>query len=620
MKRCLAVLALCAATAGAQDEAERISRAYDVRFLTSAVEHFKGPSLDLGWSEDTGGGIGSGVFDSEANAPITGEFLASAIVTNFDEDSWSDSRNSIEYASGVLYVTQTRENHERISKYLEMLRRRFSRRIVVESDVLLLSPEAFAASGAAPGILTAAQEKALRDAAAEAGRGRTLALLRTVALNGQRVFAADVRDTSYVRDFDVEIAEDAVIADPVAGDLRHGAVLDVLPILANDAATVLMETRFSMARPRGIGSFDAANGVVGTIQLPSRDILRAKTSAVCPVGRTLLLCSGPLASEKGWIAVVLVKPSLTGQTVGDETSSTEKRQLRMFDVSSLTASIRDFPGPRLELGYPADEGAGPSTTFVPPSDEGAGLSPEQLMEAIRSNVAKPSWSNSRNRLWQMGDQIVVVQTPAVLDEIARFLAVAAPARNRLIGVEMTVVSMDDASWSARRASLSGAAPAGDALRDLLQAALRGDGARVVSSAGGVGMSDQRFHVWAGGDLAWLVDMDVEIAQGASGSDPVVDVLRSGSCLDVRATLVGDGKRLHVEMRPSCSIAQDPEALDTKAPNVGKVQKARATTVDVRAQAFVPDGEWTLAGVTTGTAGGKRAHFATLIRARSMEAK
>lgn len=618
MKRCLAVLALCAATAGAQDQDQRTSRAYDVRFLTSSVENFKGPGLELG-SSYQGEGFSEIFGGMEGSSPVTGEFLASAIVTNFDEDSWSDSRNSIEYASGVLYVTQSKENHEKISKYIEMLRRRFSRRIVVESDVLLLSPEAFAAAGSLPGILSAEQEKALRDAAADPARGKMLALLRTVAMNGQRVFAADMKETSYIRDYDVEIAQDAVISDPVSGDLRNGAVLDVRPILSNDGSTALMETRFVLARPRSMAAFDTGVPTLGSIQLPSRDILRTKTTLALPMGRTALLCSGPVSAEKNWIAVVLLRPTLTGEAAGDETASTEKRQLRMFDVSSLTAGIRDFPGPTLGLDLNQDAGA-PSTTFVPPSDEGEGMSPEQLMAAIQNNVSHSTWSNTRNRLWQMGDQIVAVHSPAVLDEIAKFLAVAAPARNRLIGVELAVVGMDEAQWNDRHAALSGTSPAEEALKDLLQSAVRGSGARLVSSAGGACMNDQRFHVWAGTDQAFLGDMDVEIAQGASCGDPVVDVLQSGCCLDIRPTLAGDGKRLHVELRPSCSVAAAPEGFDTKAPNIGRIQKMRTTGIDVRTQMFVPDGAWALAGISTGSAGGKREYYAILVRVRSMEAK
>ncbi|MCE9584549.1 MAG: hypothetical protein K8T20_18830 [Planctomycetes bacterium] len=620
MKRCLALLVLCAATARAQAEPERISRAYDIRFLTTEVQNFRGPAIGLEESDGDASGIpGMPSTDENGPAPVTGEFLTSAITTNFDEDSWSDDRNRIEYSEGVLYVTNTKENQDRIAKYLEMLRKRFSRRIVVEAEVLLLSPEAFAATGALPGILPADQDKALRDAAADPARGKLLTLLRAVAVNGQRVFAADLHETSYVRDYDVEIAQDAAVADPILGDLVTGAVLDVRPILANDMATVFMDSRFKMARPRGIVSFDPATSTGGTIQLPSNDVLRTKTTLSIPVGRSVLLCAGPIAGEKDWLGVVLLRVTLTGQAGTDETVSTEKRQMRMFDVSSLTAMMGDFPGPSLSMG--SDEaGGGPSTAFSPPMEEGRSITPEELLAAIKENVARDSWKNVRNKLSLMGDQVVVVQSPAVLDEIAKFIAVAAPARNRIIGVEAVLVGLDEAAWTARRASLSGASPSEDALKDLLAAALKGGGVRIVSSARGAGMSDQRFHVWAGGAQAFVQDDDVEIAQGAAATDPVIGILTTGCVLDIRPTLAGDGKRIAVELRPQFNAAQSPETFDPKAVNVGKIQKIRASVFKVQTQLYVPDGGWNLVGVATGTAGGKREILAMLVRARSMEAK
>ena len=293
--------------------------------------------------------------------------------------------------------------------------------------------------------------------------------------------------------------------------------------------------------------------------------------------------------------------------------------MRMFDVSSLTAGVSDFPGPSLELGY-LSEGGSPTTAFSPPQDDASPISPEQLIAAIQDNVARESWKNARNTLSIMGNQIVVVQTPAILDLIAEFLAVAAPARNRIIGVEVVLVGLDDTSWISRRAALSGASPAQDALKDLLTAASKGGGIRVVTSARGACMSDQRFHVWAGGEQAYLQDHDVEIAQSAAATDPVIGILATGCVLDIRPTLAGDGKGLHLELRPAYNASAGPETFDPKAPNVGKLQKIRASVFMVQTQMYVPDGAWVLAGVATGNDGGRRETLAMLVRARSMEAK
>jgi hypothetical protein len=612
MKRLPVLLALCGLAAA--EEPERVRQAYDVRFLTRTMEDFQGPSLDAEAARSI-----FTIDESVEDRALTGEFLASAIVTNFDEDSWSDARNSIEFRDGVLYVTQTKENHASIAEYLEMLRRRFSRRVLVEGDVLLLSPAAFAATGAAPGLLAPATEAALRDAAADGGKGRTASILRAIAMNGQRVYAADVVEETYVRDYDIEIAQAASVADPVTGTIASGAVLDVRPVLSPDGATAMLEVRFAFTVPGATESFEPAAPPLGTLQLPRRRNLRCKSTVQCPMGRTVLLCAGSGQDADGSrVAAVLVRPTLVGGAAGDSTESKEKRQMRIFDVSSLCSPVRDFPGSALEI---VDTGIGsPTTSFVPPSDEGISLDPEALIETVRANVAKNSWSNSRNKIWTMGTQVVVVQTPEVLKEIGEFLAVAVPQRAKMVGIEAVVVALTDAGWEARRQALTAGIPAEADLRSLMESAAQGGDARIAAAAAAVGMNDQRFHMWAGRDRAYVQDYDVEIAQSASATDPVVGWLRDGLVLDVRPMSGGDGKQLQLELRPAFVEAGDFETIDAKAPNVGRIQRVRAARFAPFMQPLVAENTWALLSTATCRFQGRRETLILLARARSMEAK
>ncbi|MBI2921905.1 MAG: hypothetical protein HYY18_12535 [Planctomycetes bacterium] len=620
MRTILALFLACCA-ASAQETPERFRHAYDVRFLTRTVYDFPGPDIGT-WSRSSDPSpIGLMVSDDgNSSLCVTGDFLASAVVTNFDSDSWSDDRNSIEFRDGVLYVTQTKDVHKRVAQYLEMLRKRFSRRIVVEAEVFSLSPAAYEAAGVTPGMLTPEQEKALRDAAADPARGSLVTVLRTVAMNGQRVHAADLRLQSFIEDYDIEIAQEAVIADPVTGTAKTGAVLDVRPVLAPDAASVLLETRFTLARPGPMRSFDPGAAPLGTIQLPSREILRSRATVACPVGRTALLCSGNGGpSDKGWVFAVLIRSSLAGDGGADATESTEKRQMRMFDVSLLCADVQDFPGPSFDLDF-SDAGSEPTTTFVPPEDAGVGLDVEQVVEILKDNVARDSWSNSRNQISAMGNQVVVVQTPEVLAQIDEFLALAAPQRARMISVEAVVVSMEEATWAARRAALSGAAPAEADLKSLLDAAAKGEGAKIAGAARGMGMNRQRFHCLCGGEMRFVQDDDVEIAERSCATDPVIGSLLQGCILDVRGTLAGDGKKIQLSLRPGYLTAAAPAAFDTKAPHVSKIEKIRTNGLQVRNEPIVPENAWTLAGISSHTDGGRREVLALLVRARSMEAK
>ena len=616
MRQIVAVLLLCG-IAAAEDPPDRYRHAYDVGFLTKEVVDF--PGRDISRTYDPGLiGTSSG---GNSRGGVTGDFLASAIVTNFDADSWSDSRNSIAFRDGVLYVTHTKEVHARIAEYLEMLRKRFSRRIVVDAEVILVSPAALEASGAGPGILTPEQAKALRDASADPARGSFLSTLRTVAMNGQRVHAADLRSVSYVRDYDIEIAQNAVVADPIGGNDQTGAMLDVRPLLYPDGSGVLLETRFTYLRPADMRTLDPGHPPLGTIQLPKSDVTTSRATIACPIGRTALLCAGSSpVSEKGWVVVVLAKPSLAGDAGADGTQSTEKRQMRMFDASIICATVPDFPGPSFELSS-GESGMEPSTTFSPPMDAGLGLDIETLIRMVKDNVAADSWQNSRNQIFAMESNIVVVQTSDVLDEIGKFLAQAAPARARLISVEAVVVSLDEAAWATRRAALSGAAVPEAAIKELLEFASKGETARVAALARGVGMNQQRFFCWTGAQSAFVQDYDVEIAQGASCGDPVIGVLSQGFVLDVRGTLAGDGKRIQLQLRPGFVTAQEPVTWDPKAAGIGKIQKPRLQTFAVRSEPLVQENTWALTGVSSRTdAGGRRDVLVMLVRARSMEAK
>jgi hypothetical protein len=91
-------------------------------------------------------------------------------------------------------------------------------------------------------------------------------------------------------------------------------------------------------------------------------------------------------------------------------------------------------------------------------------------------------------------------------------------------------------------------------------------------------------------------------------------------LDIRPTLAGDGKKIALDVRPVYQAAAEPETFDPKAVNIGKIQKTRTSEFRVETQLFVPDGAWTLVGVSTGMNAGKREILAMLVRARSMEAK
>jgi general secretion pathway protein D len=119
--------------------------------------------------------------------------------------------------------------------------------------------------------------------------------------NGQRASINVTNYVSYVKDFDVEIAQAAVIADPVVDVIADGVVLDVRPVVSADRRFVTMELRPTIATlQRPIGTFSTTLGI-GTsvlIELPQLTLQRARTTVTMPDGATLMLGGWKLIEDQ----------------------------------------------------------------------------------------------------------------------------------------------------------------------------------------------------------------------------------------------------------------------------------------------------------------------------------
>ncbi len=110
--------------------------------------------------------------------------------------------------------------------------------------------------------------------------------------NGQRASLSVINHVSYVKDFDVEIAQAAVIAQPIVDVLQDGVVLDVRPVVSSDKRFVTMELRPTIAtleRPIATFTTSLAIGSDVTIELPTINIQRARTTITMPDGSTIMI-------------------------------------------------------------------------------------------------------------------------------------------------------------------------------------------------------------------------------------------------------------------------------------------------------------------------------------------
>ncbi|MBI5369370.1 MAG: hypothetical protein HZA54_20210 [Planctomycetes bacterium] len=122
-------------------------------------------------------------------------------------------------------------------------------------------------------------------------RATQLRAPRVTAFNTQRSHILVQRQETYVKDYDVEIATNAIAYDPVIGVLQTGLVFDVRPIISNDRKYITLELRPAIAVRENLVNFTIAliNQVRVEIQLPTVQLQRAQTTIRLPDKGTALI-------------------------------------------------------------------------------------------------------------------------------------------------------------------------------------------------------------------------------------------------------------------------------------------------------------------------------------------
>jgi len=126
---------------------------------------------------------------------------------------------------------------------------------------------------------------------------------RILVSNTGRANLTVLNQVVYVKDFDVEIAQAASIADPIIDIVEDGVVLDVRPVVSADRRFITIELRPTIAeltRPIREVSTTLGSQASVTIQLPELEIQRVRTSIPMPDGATVLLGGLKISDKKDY--------------------------------------------------------------------------------------------------------------------------------------------------------------------------------------------------------------------------------------------------------------------------------------------------------------------------------
>ena len=115
---------------------------------------------------------------------------------------------------------------------------------------------------------------------------------RLLIYNNTRASMSFLRQISYIKDFDVEIAQASAVANPVVDTVNDGVSLDVRPVVDAELKFITMELRPTvMELQLPIATFTTTLGVGQpiSIQLPSVILQRVRTTVTMPDGGTMML-------------------------------------------------------------------------------------------------------------------------------------------------------------------------------------------------------------------------------------------------------------------------------------------------------------------------------------------
>ncbi len=138
---------------------------------------------------------------------------------------------------------------------------------------------------------------------------------RLMIYNNTRASMHFLRNIAYIRDFEVEIAQAAAVANPVIGIVHDGVALDVRPVVDSDLKFVTMELRPTvMTLSLPIPTFTTTLGVGQpiSIQLPEVTLQRVRTTVTMPDGGTMMLGGMRLVERQNLRSTVPLLGSIPG--------------------------------------------------------------------------------------------------------------------------------------------------------------------------------------------------------------------------------------------------------------------------------------------------------------------
>jgi hypothetical protein len=376
-------------------------------------------------------------------------------------------------------------------------------------------------------------------AAVAAGHARLLAFARTQTRRCGRGAARDGAQRAVLSDVDVEVAEDALVADPTVSVVSDGVACEVEDYAAS--------TERLTVRVRG---WWAAPPTLATCRTKGGDVLESATAKERRFEETIDLAVGVwtwLPLSEGVVLAVrgvtrvppVVAADMAGRTVGTSAAiPVGPLLMRTIDAAPLGHSVDHRRGEWLAI-LPSNY-----TPPLPPEvDEPGRVFPtDGLVDLIKSADGE-AWVADDTSLENFWSRLRVRHDAVRIDAVQRIVDALRATWARTTRVRTSIVTLPVVALPELWTGLD------DALVvDGGEALLARPGARLVDTLGLRLRDGQRLATVSGSRRQYIGDFDVEVAEKSVLGAPIVKSVLDGTSLDVWSAPIGSGAELALDLQ------------------------------------------------------------------------
>ncbi|MEQ8766259.1 MAG: hypothetical protein RL885_20260 [Planctomycetota bacterium] len=598
--------------ASAQDEDAREMKLIDLTTLTQSVRPIpyrstatplRAPGATYDYDESAKSPLATSYqFHEEYPAFLEADQIVEMVQNLVHPETWDQENTWISlFSQGQVLAMQNRPDVlEQATKLIDHLRALAARRVEVRVDVFNMSPKvAGGLLGRFGRVLDQSQRKELLAQSGVSLIGSSLQTLRPGQLG--RLLDQDL--ISFIADFDVEVAQEESISDPLIGVLQAGLEVAVRASDRHDSGGLQIELTIDDVVAEGDWKSRQTSDGAGTVQLPVVSLNRSLASAKVSEGESMLLwSSGSMGLSRGYLIQARVigeplKNLLQPMPLGHSELATI-----VVPVHTLISKVLMPNGPVRAFEEPLRTSYQDFEMDISDHETVHRIEEDMLHETIYGQVDLETWESIEGTQISIFNGYLIARNGqsslAKIGTLLSRLEAELLPQDYVLEAEVWSVPLSDDSIR------SLGVLSGDAAKALREKGRLVHSSRLCAIAGNLAES------MVGSERAYVWDFNPEIAQGASISDPVMSSTFSGGMVRAQVGAPAGGP-LSLDATLSLSSLTAQDSVSPSAPRIGELDLPRVRVHSVSGQASLKAGQSVVLGERSDS--GQRLVFVVTVR-------